>query len=70
MDTESQLLDETWTLLAKRPADVTFERIARESGLSIHWLHKMSRRAIPDPGVVRVERLHRYLRSVCLSDAA
>lgn len=55
----STLLESTLKLLDKDGR--TPSELARASGLSYHWLMKMRARAIKDPSVNRVERLHNFL---------
>ena len=38
-------------------------RIANDLGISYSWLQKVAQGQIKSPGVVEVERLHRYLRA-------
>jgi len=61
-DIRSDLLDETLALLRARPAGLSYGRIANETGLTIHWLQMLARKdGISDPGVRRIETLHRFL---------
>jgi len=58
----SEMLDETLALLRDRPSDLSYRRIAEETGLGIWWLQMLARtNGTNDPGVKRVETLHRYL---------
>lgn len=58
----SPMLDETLSLLRTRPPSLTYRRIAHDTGLPIHWLHLLGKaNGVSDPGVRRVDTLHRYL---------
>jgi len=53
------LLDRTYKLLDDR--DCSLREICEDSGIDESWLAKFHRRAIPNPGVHLVQRLHDYL---------
>jgi len=55
------LLQETIKLLNDDSRDLN--TIARESVLGREWLSKLKRGLIPDPGVVKIERLNSYLKT-------
>lgn len=55
------LLERTYRLLDE--ADATLPRIAEGAGVNYHWLAKFKQRKHPNPGVLHVERLHRWLTS-------
>ena len=38
-------------------------KVARESGLGYEWLIKLSKNQIPDPGVLKIEKLINHLDS-------
>lgn len=58
MQTET-LLEKTYRLLdASR---LTYREIAAGAAVDINWLGKLKQRAISDPGVGKIERLHNFL---------
>jgi hypothetical protein len=58
MQTET-LLEKTYRLLdASR---LTYREIAAGAAVDINWLGKLKQRAIADPGVGKIERLHNFL---------
>lgn len=60
MENES-LLARTLALLKNRRESMPLPRIAKESGLNYEWLKKLSYGQIPDPGVIKIEKLFAYL---------
>ena len=58
------LLEQTYELLDGARGNVPQEEIARGSNVTYTWLTKFSRRAIPEPGVERVQRVHDFLMEV------
>ena len=59
MDAQESLLDKTYRLLDNRTE--TLMQISKGAEIDDSWLFKFSRRAIPNPGVRLVQRLHDYL---------
>ena len=57
------LLGMTRDLLAQAKGQYTQEQIAAGSDVTLTWLQKFVRGAIPDPGVERVQRVHDFLSS-------
>lgn len=58
------MLDETRRLYDARIArGGTAAEIAGGSGVNLHWLRKFAQRRFDDPGVVKTEKLLRYLQS-------
>lgn len=59
MDAHEPLLERTYRLLDSRTE--TLMQISENAGIDDSWLFKFSRRAIPNPGVNLVQKLHDYL---------
>jgi hypothetical protein len=57
----SNLLEATKKLYDKKPNSVSIKIISRHTGLTIGWLKDFARMKSPNPGVVWVEELYRYL---------
>lgn len=57
MDTTS-LLDTTVALLRDRGR---YREVAEATGLGYDWINKLVQGQIKDPGVNKIERLHKYL---------
>jgi hypothetical protein len=57
----SILLTQTRELLRQRPKELSFKRIAGETGLNMSWISHFSVCDYDDPGVKKVETLWRYL---------
>lgn len=57
------LLDKTYLLLDSARGKLTQQQIAEGAGVTLTWIQKFARRAIPGPGVDRVQRVHDYLIS-------
>ena len=57
----NSLLENTRDLLAQARGQYTQEQIAAGSDVTLTWLQKFVRGAIPDPGVERVPRVHDFL---------
>ena len=53
------ILLETHKLLTANPKPL--ETIAKEAGVGYHWLAKFHQGVIPNPGILHVLRLHKYL---------
>lgn len=53
------LLDRTYTLLDA--TDLTYRQIAGGAAVDMNWLAKFKQRAIPEPGVGKVQRVHDFL---------
>lgn len=53
------LLDRTYKLLSARK--LSLKDIAKEADLDESWLAKFHRKAIPNPGVNLVQKLHDHL---------
>jgi hypothetical protein len=56
------LHQETKDLLKAAQGVVSRRVIAAEAGVGYEWLQKFSQNKIGDPGVILIERLHRYLK--------
>lgn len=65
---DEPLLDQTYRLLDA--SNLTIREIADGAEVNFHWLGKFKQRAFDDPGVTRVERLHRYLTGQASEPAA
>jgi hypothetical protein len=59
-DTTESLLERTKILLQQR-GGLTLREIAAGAGVGYEWLRKLAYNGVDDPGVARVERVHRYL---------
>jgi hypothetical protein len=57
----ASLLKQTRKLLAE--ATDPLQEIANDSGVGIEWLKKFRADLIPNPGVIRVQKLYDYLVS-------
>lgn len=53
------LLEKTYELLGERK--LSLKELAEDAELDESWLAKFHRRAIPNPGVNLVQKLHDYL---------
>lgn len=62
------LLQETIGLLKNDGRSL--DTIARESQLGREWLSKLKQQKIPDPGVVKIEKLNSYLKTPLQDSAA
>lgn len=58
MNSES-LLDRTYRLLDH--TDLTYRQIAAGAAVDMNWLAKLKQRAISEPGVGKVQRVHDFL---------
>jgi hypothetical protein len=65
---ESELLTQTYTLLDQSGEPIRV--IADGAGVNYHWLGKFKQRRFENPGVITVERLHRFLSERAPSDTA
>lgn len=63
----SPLLQDTRNLIRARPPEWTYERIARETGLSVFWIQSFMSRT-PNPGVKQTEYLYNFMRNVVHAD--
>lgn len=52
---------QTVTLLQNRPRTLTLEKIADEANVNYHWLARLSRDAIEEPGVNKIAKVFQYL---------
>ncbi len=57
---ETNILEETQRLLAKRPFQRT-SVIARGAGVKYHWLRNFRKGKIAEPGCKRVQALYNWL---------
>ena len=57
-------LTQTHELLNNRPAWLSFEQIAVDTGLTVAWLKSFSTKSTSNPGVNSVEILHKYLSNI------
>jgi len=55
------LLQKTIELL--RNTDSSIDRVSAETGLGRRWLYRLLDGDFQDPGVNKIEKLHRYLTS-------
>lgn len=53
------LLDKTYRLLGE--TDLTYRQIASGAAVDMNWLAKLKQRAIAEPGVGKVQRVHDFL---------
>lgn len=51
----------TVTLLQNRPRTLTLEVIAKKTNTNIHWLERLARDEIPEPGINKVQRVYKFL---------
>ena len=58
---ESEWLATTLNLLRNRPVWLTLTTIAIDTGVPVGWIKELSRGAIKEPSVVRIQALHTYL---------
>lgn len=57
----NDLLEETLTLLNKRPSDLKLRAIAREAGLQASWISALHLNQIKEPSIIKVQKLYNYL---------
>lgn len=57
----SRLMNATVELLRLRPRTLTLPMIAKDIGVSPYWLSMLVNGQIPNPSVVKIERLYCYL---------
>ena len=62
MATQKTLLEETLFLLDNDKRNAM--ELSRASGVSYFWILKIKRRETVDPGVIKIEKLHKALTSV------
>lgn len=55
------LLESTYEQLKARDRALTLRRIAEGAGVDYEWLAKFSQNRINDPGVQKVEAVHKFL---------
>lgn len=65
---ETDLLTETQHLF--EVAGVAIPEISRDTGLKQRWLHRLFKGDYQDPGVRKIEKLHRYLSARVPNKAA
>lgn len=65
---QSEMLAEVRRCLEERKGD--WQEICDDLGISYHWLTKMAQKQIKDPGIAKVEQLHRYLTARFPREAA
>lgn len=53
------LLDKTYRLLEE--TDLTYRQVASGAAVDMNWLAKFKQRAIAEPGVGKVQRVHDFL---------
>lgn len=61
---ESILITHTRNLLQQRPRNVTYDKIAQDTGLSVRWLTQLATYkadCVTDFGTLKVETLYTYL---------
>lgn len=58
----TSLRDETIALYRNRAASLRVGDVAKAVDVSTHWLRKFAAGEIPNPGVVHVETLNRFLK--------
>jgi len=58
------LLEETRERLARRCGPATLKEVSEGCGISHAWLSRFHRGLMPNPGVIQVEKLCAYLRSL------
>lgn len=56
-----KLLDRTLELVRNRPVTLTYEELAKRTGLNVYWIRLFARGKIDNPGVVHVCRLYEFL---------
>ncbi len=56
---DGTVLDQTYRLLDE--SDITLREIAVGADVNYWWLTKLKQRRFEEPGVKRIERLHRFL---------
>lgn len=57
----TSLRDKTLFLLQTRSIQLTFEKIAKDTGLSDRWLSMFCRGKITDPSSNKIQTLYEYL---------
>lgn len=57
----TSLYDRTLHLIKTRPANLTFDEIARDTDIKASWLRCFARGKIGDPSVNRIQTLYEYL---------
>jgi hypothetical protein len=55
------LLERTYQLLDS--SDLTYREIAEGAAVDMNWLAKFKQRAIGEPGISKVQRVHDFLTS-------
>lgn len=55
------LHERTLHLLAHRPRNLTYEKIAEDIGINVFWIRAFARQKNDDPGVNKVQSLYEYL---------
>lgn len=60
-DKKSKLKNATVELLKKRPADITYADIERETGLKEAWIKSLVCGSVNDPSASRLETLYEFL---------
>jgi len=61
MATQKTLLEETLFLLDKDKRNLM--ELSKEADLGYHWLHALRNRKIPEPSIVKIEKLHAVLKA-------
>jgi hypothetical protein len=59
--TTTRLRDHTQHMLRNRNVQLTYVRIAQETGLNVRWLEKFALDKFTNPGVNSIECLYEYL---------
>ena len=62
MATQKTLLEETLFLLDKDKRNLM--QLSKDSELGYHWLHRLRKREIPEPSIVKIEKLYKALTLV------
>lgn len=58
------LLERTLHLVRNAPRSLSYAEMARQIEASPAWVQQFAKGAIPNPGVITVQRLHDYLANV------
>lgn len=70
MDDGHDILTETTEMLRNRPPSLSLREISKGADVNLHWLGKFVQGKFEDPGVKKIMRLHRFLRSALRIDQA
>jgi len=53
----------TETMILLKESKQKRREIASGAGVGFEWLAKLAQERIPDPGIIRVQKLHKYLKN-------